>query len=178
MKKLISNGELFAILLFGVIALIMGGWSIGILTILIGALIGFMVTADRLAWRRALLVGLFGSLVIALATLVFNKVITLLPKVGEVPAAAAQPIVFIISIALGTLTAGLIAYLRSQPNEKLRRYGLLALVTVFAVAFPFYEQDTKLLWLNAVIVAMIYTQQALGLISWLERTSRPTMRPF
>ena len=163
MKKLLSNSELFAILLFGFIALIMGGWSMVILVISAGALIGFMAPANERGWIRALAIGLVSSTVVAIATVIFNNLVSTLPKVGGVPIDSTQPVVFIVSVLLGTGMAGLIAWLRGQPNEKLRKYGLLSIVVILAVAFPFFEQDTKLLWLNAVIVAMIYTQQALGL---------------
>ena len=162
-QKLLSNAEVLAIILMGLIALIIGGWSVVVLVILAGALVGTSAPQNMAGMRRAVLVGAIVSGAVVLFTFARNTFLATLPKVDAIPAAANTPLVYLGAIALGTFTAVLIAFLRAQPNENLRRYGLLAFVVICAVAFPFFERESKLLWANAVVVALIFTVQALGL---------------
>ena len=162
-RKLLSNAEVLAIILMGLIALIIGGWSVVVLVILAGALVGTSAPQNMAGMRRAVLVGAIVAAAVVLLTFVRNTLLATLPKVDAIPAASTSVLVYIGAIALGTFTAVLIAFLRAQPNENLRRYGLLAFVVICAVAFPFFEREAKLLWANAVVVALIFTVQALGL---------------
>ena len=162
-QKLLSNAEVLAIVLMGLIALVIGGWSVIILVILAGALVGSNVSADMPGVRRAIVTGLIVSAAVVALTIVRNTLLASLPRLDPIPAAAASPLVYIGSVVLGAVMAVLIAYLRAQPNDNVRRYGLLAIVVVCAVAFPFFERDSKLLWANAVVVSLIFTVQALGL---------------
>lgn len=162
-QKLLSNAEIIAMLLMGFIALITGGWSVLILVMMAGALVGLTVPAEKSALNRAALSSGIVSLVVVLITLFHNLVITQLPKQDSIPALAKNPLVYIGALLLGVGTTALVVFLRSHENERVRRFGLLGLLLVCAVAFPFFEQYAQLFWANAIIVAMIYTLQALGL---------------
>ncbi len=162
-QKILSNAEIIGILLMGFVALITGGWSVIILVILTGALVGVNTPAEPGAWRKALVPGLISAVAIVLITLFHNTVILGLPRQEPIPAASTSPLVYIGSIVLGTAMAVGVAALRTATNERVRRFGLIGLLLVCAVAFPFFEQYAQLFWANAIIVAMIFSMQALGL---------------
>jgi branched-chain amino acid transport system permease protein len=67
------------------------------------------------------------------------------------------------AVVLAAVAAGLVAFLNGHPNEKVRRYGMLALLLVFAITFPFYEESTRLFWMSTIIVSLFFILQALGL---------------
>lgn len=162
-QKWLSNAEWIGIGLLGFIALITGGWSILILTIMQGALTGLARPSESRDLRGVAISSAIGSTVITLITLFHNTVIAGLPKQDAIPLASTSIIVYLLAIALGAATAVAVVWLRSHPNEKVRRFGLLGLLVVFAIAFPFFEQFAQLFWASAIIVAMIYAMQALGL---------------
>ena len=162
-QKLLTNAEIIGILLMGFVALITGGWSVVILVVLLGALVGVNVPAQPGAWRRAVLPGLISALAVVLVTVFHNTVIAGLPKQEHIPPASTSFLVYLGSLGLGTAVAVGVAALRSAPDPRVRRFGLLGLLLVCAVAFPFFEQYAQLFWANAIIVAMIFALQALGL---------------
>lgn len=161
--KLLNNAEITAIALMGFVALIIGGWSVMILVVVVGALIGVSVEPDANGLRRAGVSGALGSLILVIITLIHNLLITRLPNQETVPASAQNIGVYLGSLVLGTGVALLVAFLRGHPNARVQRYGLLSLMLVAAVLFPFFEKQSGLFWANTIIVAMIYSLQALGL---------------
>lgn len=161
-QRLLSNAEIFAIVLMGLIALVMGGWSVMVLVVLAGALVGVNASPNA-GVGRSLIVGAFVSAVVVLFALIRNTALASLPGVDAIPPGATSPLTYVGAIVLGALVAYIIAWLRQQPNANVRKYGLLVFMLIFAVAFPFFEQQAKLLWANAVVVALIFTVQALGL---------------
>jgi branched-chain amino acid transport system permease protein len=161
--KLLNNAEITAIALMGFVALIVGGWSVLILVVLAGTLIGVSVEPDPAGLRRAGVSGAIGAASIVVITFLHNTVITQLPRQDAIPAAAQSALVYLGSIVLGAGVAVLVAFLRGHPDARVRRYGLLALVLAAAVIFPFFEKQSQLFWANTIIVAMIYALQALGL---------------
>ena len=64
---------------------------------------------------------------------------------------------------LGALVAGLVAFLNGHANDKVRNWGLMGLLLLLAVTFPFYEQGTRLFWMSTIIVSLFFILQALGL---------------
>ena len=162
-QKILSNAEIIGILIMGFVALITGGWSVIILVILIGALVGVNTPAEPGAWRKALIPGLISAAAVVLITVFHNTVILSLPQQEPIPAASTSIFVYLGSIVLGTAMAVAVAALRTAPDERVRRYGLIGLLLACAVAFPFFEQFAQLFWANAIIVAMIFAMQALGL---------------
>ncbi|HRE27857.1 MAG TPA: hypothetical protein PK954_14550, partial [Anaerolineales bacterium] len=85
------------------------------------------------------------------------------PRQEPIPAASTAPLVYIGAIVLGTAMAVLVVALRSASDARVRKFGLIGLLLACAVAFPFFEQYAQLFWANAIIVAMIFAMQALGL---------------
>ncbi|MFN8486967.1 MAG: hypothetical protein U0350_05190 [Caldilineaceae bacterium] len=162
-QKFLANAEVTAMFLMGFIALITGGWSVLILTIVAGALVGASTKPTRAGVLRALFVGALVALVIVAITFFHNAVIAKLPKQDSIPVGALQPVTYVIALLLGIGVAVAVAALRALPNRNAGRTGLLILVLVFAVIFPFFDQNVQLFWANAVIVSLIFTLQALGL---------------
>ncbi|MCX6049934.1 MAG: branched-chain amino acid ABC transporter permease [Chloroflexi bacterium] len=162
-QKILANAEIAAIVLIGFIALITGGWSVLILTVVAGALVGAAAPPNRAGVLRALIVGALTALIIVAVTFLHNAYITQLPKQDAIPVGALQPTTYGLALLLGIVVAVLVAALRAHPNKQRGRTGLLILVLFFAVIFPFFEQSVQLFWANAVIVSMIFTLQALGL---------------
>ncbi len=161
--KLLNNAEITAIALMGFVALIVGGWSVIILVVLVGAFIGVSVEPDPSGVRRAGVSGALGALILVIITLIHNTLIIRLPDQDSIPVAAQNIGVYLVALALGTGVAMLVAFLRAHADARVRRYGLMALMLVAAVLFPFFEKQSGLFWANTVIVAMIYSLQALGL---------------
>ncbi len=162
-QKLLSNAELIGIALLGFIALISGGWAVLILVIMQGALTGLTRPAEARSLRAASLSGAIGSAIIVAITIFHNTVIAGLPKQDAIPVLSTSILVYVLAVVLGAATAAAVVWLRGHPNQTVRRFGLLGLLLVFAVAFPFFEQFAQLFWASAIIVAMIYSMQALGL---------------
>ncbi len=162
-QKFLSNTEVIAIALMGFIALIVGGWSVMVLTTVAGALAGASSPADRSGLRRAVIAAVISCAIIVAITLFHNTVVTSLPRQETVPPGAQSPFTYLGALGLGVLVAVIVHFLRTHPDARVRRYGLLGLVLVAAVAFPFFEQAVQLFWANAIIVSMIFALQALGL---------------
>jgi branched-chain amino acid transport system permease protein len=160
-QAFLKNTEIVAIVLMAFIALITGGWSVVVLTILAGALIGVAAPPDRAGLTRAALVALGAAVVIVLITVLYDVGLvqlatTIVRPMLNFPA-------YLVALALGPGMAAGVAAVRAHPDKRVGRYGLMGIMLVCAVAFPFFEQTTALGWANAVVVTMIYTLQALGL---------------
>jgi branched-chain amino acid transport system permease protein len=121
------------------------------------------VPAEAGAWRRAAGPGLISAVAVVLVTVFHNTVVAGLPRQETIPPASASILVYLGAVVLGTGMAMGVAALRSAADARVRRYGLLGLLLVCALAFPFFEQYAQLFWANAIIVAMIFALQALGL---------------
>jgi branched-chain amino acid transport system permease protein len=162
-NKLLSTGEILGIVLIGFLSLIMGGWTIIPLAILAGAMVGLAVPQEKRSIGRAIVIGLIAALVVAACAYVRNELISQLPKQEEIKESAKAPTVYVIAVMLGVLASLIVAWLRIQPSESLRKWGLLAFVGACAVAFPFYDAKYELFWASTMIVALIFCLQALGL---------------
>lgn len=164
-RKLFTRQDVIGMALGAFLALILGGWSLIIVVVAIGSLVGFTSQKTPDGVRRALIIGFVTALVTTAAGFIHNEYITQLPGQETVPAAAQSPLVYLAAIVLGTLSAFILAYFRAHPDERMRRYGTAGYLAVCAIAFPFYNQATGLdiVWSSAVVVALIFAMQALGL---------------
>jgi branched-chain amino acid transport system permease protein len=162
-NKLFSRTELLACLLTGLMALILGSWAIVVSAAIGGLLIGFAAENNRAGVVRAVIFGFIAALVTVLAGYVHNEWVSQLPVQEEIDPNGKQVIVYLAALALGTLVAFLIAVFRASANEGVRKWGVLAVLAVLAVAFPFFDSRTGALWMATVITALIYTLQASGL---------------
>jgi branched-chain amino acid transport system permease protein len=163
-QKLFSNGEIIAIVLMGFIALVVGGWSVMVLAVIAGAMVGADAHPGRAdGLRRTAINATLVTLIVVVATILHNTLIASLPRQETIPPAAQSPLTYIVALLLGVITGVAIYFIRSHPDARMRRFGMMGLVLIFAVVFPFFEQAVQLFWANAVIVAMIYSLQALGL---------------
>ncbi len=163
--KLLTKTEWIAALLGAALALIMGGWSNIVFAVIAGAFIGFTVEPTKAGARRALFTGFIAAALTVVAGWFHNNVIVTLPGLTDVPKASNTLLVYAVALGLGTLAAFSLAWTRASENERVSRYGPLALLGIAAVVFPFFNQSTGLdiIWTSAMVVAMIYTLQALGL---------------
>jgi len=162
-SKLFSNLALLGIILAAVLALVMGGWSLPVLVVLAATLVGLGARNNNQGLGRAALVGAIGALVVVIGAVIHNTLIVSLPDVDAIPVESTTVVVYAGVIVLGALVAPLVAFFNGHPNDRVRRYSLLGFIAICAVIFPFYEQGTQLLWASAIIVALFYTLQALGL---------------
>jgi branched-chain amino acid transport system permease protein len=164
-RNLLSRQEVIGVILGVVLAMIMGGWSVIIIAVTIGTLIGFTSESLRADMRRALIVGLIASVAVALGAFIRNEIISQLPGQEEIPDSARSLLAYGGAIVLGTLAAWIVASIRAQPDDKTRRTGTLIFLAVCAIIFPFFNTLTGLdiVWSATIIVALIYAMQALGL---------------
>jgi branched-chain amino acid transport system permease protein len=163
--RLITRQDLIGIVLGAFLALILGGWSLIIVAVAMGVLIGFTSQKTPAGVRRALIVGLITAVVTAVSAFIHNEFVTQLPRQESVPDEARSVLVYLAAITIGTFSAFILAYCRAHPNESVRRFGVYGYLAVLAIAFPFFNQATGLdiVWSSAVVVALIFTMQALGL---------------
>jgi branched-chain amino acid transport system permease protein len=161
--KLLSSLGVVGLVLATFLAVIIGGWSVLVLAVLAGALVGYGARDAQHSVGRAVVTGTIVGVVVAFGAWFHNTLIQQLPGQEEVPAEAKNIIVYLGTVVLAALVAGIVAFLNGHENDRVRRYGMLIFLLVCAVIFPFYEQGTKLLWASAVIVALFYILQALGL---------------
>lgn len=159
----LSKAEILAIVLMGFIGLVTGGWAIFPLCVLAGVLIGFNQPEARPSLGRAVISGGIASLFVALGIFVHNRFIVGLPKIEAIPPAALNPLWLGLGILVGGLTAFLVVLIRNLPSERGRRFGMIIFVMALAIVYPFYDEQTKLLWLSQVVITLIYALQALGL---------------
>ena len=156
----LSKAEILAIVLMGFIGLVTGGWAIFPLCVLAGVLIGFNQPEARPSLGRAVISGGIASLFVALGIFVHNRFIVGLPKIEAIPPAALNPLWLGLGILVGGLTAFLVVLIRNLPTERGRRFGMIIFVMALAIVYPFYDEQTKLLWLSQVVITLIYALQA------------------
>ncbi len=162
-EKLFSTGELFGVILIGLLSLIMGGPAVLPLAILTGALVGLNVPAEKSGVPRAALIGLLAAGVVVALSWAHNNYVVQLPRQPAIPAWTNTLPVYLLSLGLGVASAVYIAFFRASPNERTRKIALLGFLAVCAIVFPFYDQRYELLWASAVVASLIYMLQALGL---------------
>ena len=163
--KLFTKTEWVAALLGVALALIMGGWSLILFAVIVGGFIGFTAAQTREGARRAVVAGFFASLLTVIAGWVHNNIIVTLPGLEPGSSSYNTLPVYAAALGVGTLAATLLAVTRASENDRIRRFGPLALLGAAAVIFPFFNQSTGLdiVWTSAMVVALIYALQALGL---------------
>jgi len=162
-QKFLSNAEVIAVSLMAFIALIVGGWSVMVLVCVAGVLAGTGSPASPAGLRRAAITAAILSGIIVVITIFHNTAIASLPNQEDVPPGAQNPLTYLGAILLGVVVAVIVNFIRQQENPLIRRYGMLGVVLLFAIIFPFFEQAVQLFWANAIIVSMIFALQALGL---------------
>jgi branched-chain amino acid transport system permease protein len=162
-QKFLQGGDILAIILVAVLGLILGSWSIFVISAMGAALIGVSQSRDAAGVRSALIKGAIVAGVAVLACAIHNHVINRLPEQETIDAGARSILTYFGAFALGTLTAVALAWLRAHPNPVISRWGQLALLLVFAVIFPFFDSRTGALWMPTIIVCLIYAMQAQGL---------------
>ena len=159
----LSKAEILAVSLMGFIGLVTGGWAIFPLCVMAGVLIGFNQPEENASSGRVIVTGAIASIFVALGVFVHNTFIVHLPKIEAIPVAALNPLWLVLGVLVGALCAFLVAKMRNLPDERMRRNGMLLFVLVCAIVYPFYDEQTKLLWLSQVVITLIYALQALGL---------------
>ena len=161
--KLIAGAEIVAFVLTGLMALILGGWSVFVIVVMGGLLVGFSAQANGKGVSHALIIGLIMSVITVACAYIHNNFITQLPAQEAIDPASTTPVIYLAALALGTGTAVLLALLRASPSEWVRRWGVIAVLATFAIIFPFFDSRTGALWMATIIAALIYTLQASGL---------------
>jgi branched-chain amino acid transport system permease protein len=163
--KLLTKTESIAAIIGAALAIIMGGWSVILFALVAGGFIGFTAAQTKEGARRGLMAGFVAVLLTVMGGWLHNNVVVTLPGLESPPAESNTLLVYAAALGLGTLAAGALAFTRASDNSRVRVYGPLALLGVAAVAFPFFNQSTALdvVWTSAMVVALIYALQALGL---------------
>ncbi len=168
-------------LLGGIVCLLFGTWSIIVMSIVVGAIIGLTVgqqTTRRKPGdigREAIEPGLAASGVTVLGGVLYQFVLlplggqpissTLFLQIGEnatIDSVLALVICGVLGFILGPLTAGLVASTYGYPEAN-RQRRLLFMLAGFLIVFPFYEQAMVMNWLFAFISVQIFILLALGL---------------
>jgi branched-chain amino acid transport system permease protein len=162
-KKLLSGAEITAIVLGAVMALILGSWSVFVVTATCTALVGIAQSHDMAGVRRAVILGALTAAVVVACTWVHNELINQLPSQEEIEPSAKSALVYLGAFVMGVVTAGLLAWFRAQPNDTLRRLGQIAILLAYGVVFPFFDAATGSLWMATIIVCLIYALQSQGL---------------
>jgi branched-chain amino acid transport system permease protein len=164
-EKFLSGGEIFSLVLMGLLAVIMGGYTAIPLALLGGALVGVgsTVVDGKPDFRKALIKGGLISLVVVIGCFVRNELVSQLPKQEEIPEGAHSPLIYLLGLVAGIAMALLLTWLRGNGNEQIRKYGPLAVLAALAIAFPFFDRSTGIGWAPTIIAALIFCLQALGL---------------
>jgi branched-chain amino acid transport system permease protein len=169
-------------LLGGAIALLFGGWSIVVMSVIVGAMVGLTYgqrSANRspaAIARESLAPGLAAGIITVIGGVIYTFIVR--PLTGQsvnynitlklggtsilMPGLLVLVISAIVGMALAAGTAWYIGRLQGQP-ERQRRNGLLGFLVVSLLIFPFFEQVANMQWLAAVITVLIYILLALGL---------------
>ena len=185
LKKILSRGEVIAVVMMAGLAFIMGGWQIMITAVLAGVLIGLSSRHGAGTILRSALVGLGVSILIVAVTHFHNTVLNALPGQETIPPEAMTFQTYLIAIAACVGFSVLTAFIHNLQNERARQLAILVMLAVIAIAFPFFEQcpglawapgkfqfadmadgcavKSNLLWIGPVIVMFIYGLQAMGL---------------
>ncbi len=183
-QKLLNNTEGIAIFFMGFLALVMGGWNTSILAVLAGVLIGLSAHHDRAGVIRAGVIGAIAGLFIFVGGYIFNNYVIHLPGVDEQAKDQITIMPLIVAVIVSIATSAIVAAINAIHDETKRKQALMLFMVVCAVVFPFFDQcptlswtdgfsftnpthgcstEKPLIWINAVIVTMIYALQALGL---------------
>lgn len=162
-----------------IVTLLFGNWSIIILSVIVGAMVGLRreeengrYSTPHDAGKAALKPGLVAAAGVLLGGILYAFVV--LPLTGKrilylVPIASTQldslstlAINALVGLVAGAGAAWFVASRQAMPAAQRQRQMLLALAA-FLVFFPFYVQVTRLGWMAAAITIQIYILLALGL---------------
>ncbi len=183
-QKLLNNTEAIAIGFMAVLALVTGGWNTIVCAVIAGLLIGLSANQNRDGIIRAGVLGAIASIITAIMGYIFNSWVSTLPGVDNQAPDHLTAYPLILAVVIGTITSLVVAWIHSIHEEARRKQAFLIFMVVCAVIFPFFDQcptlawngpisianptvgcttSKALLWVNAVIVTMIFALQALGL---------------
>jgi branched-chain amino acid transport system permease protein len=166
MQPNIRTGITFGII-GGLLTFIFGGWSVGIIGVLMGTGLGLTLSnrfertdPSKIARQAALPASVSGAVLLVLS-LLQNYVIQ--NAIGSNPADLSIVIpANLVGVIGGILLAILTTALHGLPPPQ-ERTAKLILLGVIVVAFPFADQFTGLGWLAQVIFALIFVILGMGL---------------
>jgi len=167
MQQNIRSGITFGII-GGLLAFIFGGWSVGVIGILMGCGLGLSVSG-RLprgssffkTAMQALPAAAVSGVVLLIFSLVQNYVVA--PAIGDLPS---DPSVVIPANLMGVLGGILFALITTGLHglsDKQENIGKLILLAVIVISFPFVDSFTGLRWVAQVIFALIFVILGMGL---------------
>jgi len=151
----------------GLLAFIFGGWSVGIIGILMGVGLGLSISGHLpkdtpyKSAMRALPVAAISGAVLLVLSLIQNYFIE--PAIGKIPANLNVVIPANLMGVIGGILLTLITAALHGLSEKQERIGRLILLAVIVVAFPFIDSFTGLRWIAQVIFALIFVILGMGL---------------
>ena len=151
----------------GLLAFIFGGWSVGIIGILMGVGLGLSISSHLpkdtpyKSAMRALPVAAISGAVLLVLSLIQNYFIE--PAIGKIPANLNVVIPANLMGVIGGILLTLVTAALHGLSEKQERIGRLILLAVIVVAFPFIDSFTGLRWIAQVIFALIFVILGMGL---------------
>lgn len=151
----------------GLLAFIFGGWSVGIIGILMGVGLGLSISGHLpkdtpyKSAMRALPVAAISGAVLLVLSLIQNYFIE--PAIGKIPADLNIVIPANLMGVIGGILLTLVTAALHGLSEKQERIGRLILLAVIVVAFPFIDSFTGLRWIAQVIFALIFVILGMGL---------------
>jgi branched-chain amino acid transport system permease protein len=166
MQQNLKPGFTFGIL-GGLLAFIFGGWSVGIIGILMGTGLGLSVSnalpkdTPYKSAIRALPVAAVSGATLLVLSLIQNYVVA--PAIGKLPADLNVVIPANLMGVLGGILFTLIVASLHGLSEKQELTGRLILLAVIVIAFPFVDSFTGLRWIAQVIFALIFVILGMGL---------------
>ncbi|MEW6030048.1 MAG: ABC transporter permease subunit [Chloroflexota bacterium] len=155
-------------MLGGLVVFLFGGWSVSVLGILIGIVIG-LSNGSRYNRNDGFIRIFKQALPNALWTALIFIAVSLLENYVVAPAAGKRPSPFGIMLAanlVGTLGLVLFASVVTALHgltPRWERIGKIILLAVMVVVFPFIDEWTGLRWTSNVIFALIFVILGLGL---------------
>jgi branched-chain amino acid transport system permease protein len=166
MDKNLRSGITFGIV-GGMLAFIFGGWSVGIIGVLMG--IGLGLSIGRRLNREgpyktamhALPAALLSGLILLTLSLLQNFVVQ--PAIGLLPADPSVVIPANLSGVLGGILFALITTAIHGLPERQEGIAKLVLLAFVVIAFPFVDSFTGLRWIAQVIFALIFVILGMGL---------------
>lgn len=166
MQQNLKSGITFGIM-GGLLAFIFGGWSVGIIGVLMGTGLGLSVSG-RLpkdtpykSAMRALPVAAVSGVTLLVLSLIQNYFIA--PAIGKLPVDLNVVIPANLMGVLGGVLFTLIVAALHGLSEKQERIGRLILLAIIVIAFPFVDSFTGLRWIAQVIFALIFVILGMGL---------------
>ncbi len=154
-------------LVAGVVICLFGGWSVAMMGAIAGLILGLTLgpkykTATRQEAIRALLLpALVSGLVMVVISFFQNYILAPAAKmdVEFIDVVLAANIAGLLLLLLTTSVLGLIFTLPA-PQQ---RVGVIIVIALFVIVFPFFDQITNLRWAAQIIFALMFVIMALGL---------------